>query len=469
MDLIGRDDIVQFRREYPDKFAGLCKIHLSFVLDKENYLTSPSFKAPRDRGSQKRTVNTKKTKEAHGVCATLLTPAVVRSIVLLINHLRKENHVETEGLFRKSGSISRQHALKVQLSAGLTPEYEKNGYTAHDCACVLKNLLSSLAEPLLTSVNFPVYCKIPGLCQQGAPLLARRSAYRKQLKVAQLLLLLLPLPNYEVVVKLLGLLHNVSKAPHKDCMSPESLAKIFTPVIFCPREMAPDEMQANSAELARPVAFLIEHAPAVISYPEDLVEDVESWSRRMKQSLASPKDAATEPVHTVVTFCARREVTKVSVKAYTEQALAELHKHVDEMPNTQQKKRFVKQLNKENSAGTPVFKRQKHQRSKTLGEATENPCVDFNPVPKVSCSCSLDEIQLPPKSPGVEANKCTTGKPSVLATTWRFLRKKHDPGECGPSTSFDNQKGKPLCKSMLRASRRVKVLCHPTFIGFSSC
>lgn len=58
--------------------------------------------------------------------------------------------------------------------------------------------------------------------------------------------------------------------------------------------MAPDEMQANSAELARPVAFLIEHAPAVISYPEDLVEDVESWSRRMKQSLASPKDAATE-------------------------------------------------------------------------------------------------------------------------------------------------------------------------------
>lgn len=133
-----------------------------------------------------------------------------------------------------------------------------------------------------------------GLCQQGAPLLARRSAYRKQLKVAQLLLLLLPLPNYEVVVKLLGLLHNVSKAPHKDCMSPESLAKIFTPVIFCPREMAPDEMQANSAELARPVAFLIEHAPAVISYPEDLVEDVESWSRRMKQSLASPKDAATE-------------------------------------------------------------------------------------------------------------------------------------------------------------------------------
>lgn len=91
MDLIGRDDIVQFRREYPDKFAGLCKIHLSFVLDKENYFTSPSFKAPRDRGSQKRTVNTKKTKEAHGVCATLLTPAVVRSIVLLINHLRKEN------------------------------------------------------------------------------------------------------------------------------------------------------------------------------------------------------------------------------------------------------------------------------------------------------------------------------------------------------------------------------------------
>ena len=69
-----------------------------------------------------------------------------------------------QGLFRKSGQLSRQRILREKLSRGehLEEELATNVYTVHDCASLLKSFLAELPEPLLTERHFATYCKIPG-------------------------------------------------------------------------------------------------------------------------------------------------------------------------------------------------------------------------------------------------------------------------------------------------------------------
>ena len=68
-------------------------------------------------------------------------------------------------MFRKSGHLSRQKVLKEKLlngGANLEEELETGLYSAHDCANMLKSLLSELPEPLLTERHYRVYQQVPG-------------------------------------------------------------------------------------------------------------------------------------------------------------------------------------------------------------------------------------------------------------------------------------------------------------------
>lgn len=68
-----------------------------------------------------------------------------------------------EGIFRKTGSLSRQNELKIFLyqNEDLINLNDK-GFTAHDCASVLKSVLADFPEPLLTEVYYPAYCQVAG-------------------------------------------------------------------------------------------------------------------------------------------------------------------------------------------------------------------------------------------------------------------------------------------------------------------
>lgn len=55
-----------------------------------------------------------------------------------------------EGIFRKTGSVSRQQELKFLINQ-LKP-VNLDDFTAHDVASVLKSILADLPEPLLTDV-----------------------------------------------------------------------------------------------------------------------------------------------------------------------------------------------------------------------------------------------------------------------------------------------------------------------------
>lgn len=70
--------------------------------------------------------------------------------------------ITQEGLFRKSGSLSRQQELKVLLNSGADLNLDYGTYSAHDCASVLKSFLADLPEPLLTEGHYSIHCKIAG-------------------------------------------------------------------------------------------------------------------------------------------------------------------------------------------------------------------------------------------------------------------------------------------------------------------
>lgn len=67
-----------------------------------------------------------------------------------------------EGIFRRTGALTRQVQLKTCLNEGISVNFDDNNFSVHDCASVLKNFLSELPEPLVTDVYYPMYCQISG-------------------------------------------------------------------------------------------------------------------------------------------------------------------------------------------------------------------------------------------------------------------------------------------------------------------
>ena len=81
---------------------------------------------------------------------------------VLLNKTNFFADIKQEGLFRKSGQVSRQKTLKEKLSFGEKINFEGEGYSAHDCASVLKGFLGDLPEPLLTEKHYLAHCQVPG-------------------------------------------------------------------------------------------------------------------------------------------------------------------------------------------------------------------------------------------------------------------------------------------------------------------
>lgn len=70
--------------------------------------------------------------------------------------------IAQEGIFRKTGAVSRQQQLKTCLNEGMAVDFDDNNFSVHDCASVLKNFLAELPEPLVTDAYYPLYCQISG-------------------------------------------------------------------------------------------------------------------------------------------------------------------------------------------------------------------------------------------------------------------------------------------------------------------
>jgi len=74
-----------------------------------------------------------------------------------------------------------------------------------------------------------------------------------------------------------------------------------------------------------------------------------------------------EAVTTVFTFVDRQLTAQANASNPTESALAQLYAHIQSLPDSDHKKRLVKQFNKENGQGTPLVRKQVNSRS--LGDS----------------------------------------------------------------------------------------------------
>ncbi|XP_047482787.1 rho GTPase-activating protein 19-like isoform X4 [Penaeus chinensis] len=304
-----------------------------------------------------------------------LTQEGVCQAFQLIHYLNKDYNITQEGLFRKSGSLTRQQELKSLLNSGGDLNLDYGVYSAHDCASVLKSFLADLPEPLLTEAHYSIHCKIAEMHQSHMSQEQKEAAQSRQVKALRLLFLLLPSENYQLLQDLLILLNRVAAHKEQNLMSAINLGTMFAPHILCPRKMAPNDLQYLSGTLSTSVAFMIENQPQLFKVPLELEYDVRQYwnnKKRMKHQL-SKRSMMDAPTNTIFTFIDRELTAQANDKDVTEVALAELYAYVQSLPDSAKKRRLIKQFNHASGSGTPQlnqsFLKRQEARGKRLGDS----------------------------------------------------------------------------------------------------
>uniref|UniRef100_A0A8D8VRZ1 Rho GTPase-activating protein 19 n=1 Tax=Cacopsylla melanoneura TaxID=428564 RepID=A0A8D8VRZ1_9HEMI len=350
----------KLRIEDPEQFHTLVRMHLSFVLDLNTDETDSSIEEKSKlrpfkwsfTSFSKKTKNSKGLVEGDGVP---LTEDLISQINQLVDFVSIEENICQEGIFRKSGSTSRQQELKSLLGHSNSIELASGQFSVHDCASVLKCYLAELPEPVLTELYYPAYCQISELCFDSD------QPHTRLLRSIQLLLLLLPLDNYNLFKKLITLLHLTASHASENRMSSQNLATLFTPHLLCPRKLSPESLHTSAAVLSKILVFMIDNGNEIFLVPDTLATDVKAYWAKKERKLKSPvKDPINDSimdssaVNTVFTFVDREKTAQENTENATEAALAQLYAYIQALPESSKKRRLVKQFNKENGHGTPA-------------------------------------------------------------------------------------------------------------------
>lgn len=363
----------RMRKVNPEQFHTLVKMHLSFELDlntEDNDCINEKTKLKKwgllsFSKKPKSTINLQK-----GVEGASLSEDGINQVKQLIEYLSKEQNIIQEGIFRRTGKLTRQQDLKTALYQGIPLNLNDGRYSVHDCASVLKGFLAELPEPLLSDLHYPAHCQIAELCNSD---LSGNDA--RLLRSLQLLLLLLPSINRVLLKYVLNLLNKTASFESNNKMNCDSLATLFTPHLMCPRKLSPEALHINSQNLSCLVAFMIKKENELFEIPPKLATDIRAYWVEQERKLLSPKNIdlnesipdTTGTAHTVFSFVDHKLTAKANSTQDTQAALAQLYAHIQAMPESAKKRRLVKQFNKENGQGTP--RQVKHFRTKSLGDS----------------------------------------------------------------------------------------------------
>ncbi|XP_074042192.1 rho GTPase-activating protein 19 isoform X2 [Leptinotarsa decemlineata] len=341
----------RFKRDYTEQFHILVRMHLSFLLD----INTDERECFSEKGKLKKwnlAPFFKKAKFRGVMEGAPLTQEGICQVYQLIEFLKKEENMKSEGIFRRTGSLERQHDLRNLLNRGVTLMLEEGTYNVHDCASVLKSFLSELPDPLLTEGHFPVYWQIAESCG----ITEQKIQEGKLLEALQLLLLLLPTENKVLLKDILELLHTTASFESFNKMSPDNLAKLFTPHLLCPRKLPPETLLKDSQALFGIISFMIKKSPELFKIPNKLIMDFKA--KYEKKRIVSPtkrlNESVTDAASTVFTFVDHERTAKENESNPTETALAQLYAHIQSLPESSKKRKLVKQFNRENGYGTPL-------------------------------------------------------------------------------------------------------------------
>ncbi|XP_026275162.1 uncharacterized protein LOC113204262 isoform X2 [Frankliniella occidentalis] len=391
------------RKDDPEQFVTLVRMHLSFVLDLNtdecDGTVEKSGKFRPMKWSFTPFAKKSKTLNRPATEGVSLTQDSISQVYQLMQWLGQEQNLVQEGIFRRSGKMTRQQELKNMLTAGCPLKLEDGQFSVHDCASVLKNFLAQLPEPLLTEAHYPAHCQIAELCSGNEEPVEEE----RLLKAIQLILLLLPQENMQLLKDLIGLLHLTSTYAHVNKMSPDNLATLFTPHLLCPRKLSPEALHTNSQTMSRVVSFMIKQGPFLFQIPAQLATDIRAyWSTREKRALLPKRDLNESTcdgmaARTVFTFVDRERTAEASASANpTEAALAQLYAHIQSLPESTKKRKLIKQFNKENGQGTPqlvlgshggrasrsrqraIIPNKPRQRSRSLGDSIKKHMPGFH-------------------------------------------------------------------------------------------
>ncbi|XP_066245703.1 rho GTPase-activating protein 19 isoform X1 [Euwallacea similis] len=350
-----------FKKEHNEQYYVLLKMHLSFLLDmtmEESECLSEKVKIKKWHLIFNKKL---KNKPHHETCN--LIEDVKCQIQQLISFLKQDNNVKAEGIFRRTGSVERQNELKTLLNQSSNINISFEGFTVHDCASVLKAFLADLHEPLTTDFHFPLYCQIA-----DSPKLSDPVYESKMLQIIQLLLLLLPKENRDLLENIFECLHLVASNETSNRMSAENLAKVFTPHLLCPRKLTPESLLKDSQMLFGAVAFMIKRYPELFDVPSALMIDLRNHWRAagLNESVKGVFNVTNSfdhfnlvftligAAHTVFTFVDNKMTAKENEENVTDSALAELYAHIQSLPESSKKRKLVKLFNKQNGHGTPL-------------------------------------------------------------------------------------------------------------------
>lgn len=357
--------IERLRKENLEQFFTLVRMHLSFVVD----INSDDVDCSTDKPKQFRWNFHKKAKSSssnssqnnanitkNSVEVNSITEEGILRVNELIDFLSKPDNVTQEGIFRRTGSLSRQQELKNLLLTGSNLGLDEGRFSVHDCASVLKGFLAELPQPLLMDQYYQTYCT---LAAQYPPNID--SSEVKLLTALQLLLLLLTPSHRSFLQRLLRLLRLTADNEASNRMSPDTLATMFTPHLLCPRKLSPETFHADAIALSPVISFMIRQSSRLFDAPTQLATDAAAYfTVREKRKAMSPLVDLDESItdktaaNTVYTFVDRRRTRAENAHNPTDAALAQLYAHIHALPDSQHKRRLIKHFNRQNGYGTPI-------------------------------------------------------------------------------------------------------------------
>ncbi|KAM9324813.1 rho GTPase-activating protein 19 [Gastrophryne carolinensis] len=378
--------VEKLRHENPEVFTELVVSNITRLID----LPGTEFaqlmgevdpKLPGQNGAAAsffKSLNFLKRKEKGIVFGAPLTEEGIAQIYQLIEYLHK--NLRTEGLFRIPGNSNRQQILKDCLNNGLDLDVESGEFHPNDVATILKMFLGELPEPLLTHRHYNAHLKIAGLMlfddkgnRTGMP------DKEQQIEALQLLFLLLPSPNRNLLKLLLDLLYQTAKKQDRNKMSAHNLALMFAPHIIWPKNLTANDLQEHIIKLNNGVTFMIKHSQKLFKAPPYIREyarlyfsgsrapaskddlDLLSSQRQCEFPFAKGQKRsrlASSPSSTA----SQQELTQQR----TEQALRDLFQHVHNMPDSAKKKKLIRQFNKHNPGTPDLTAGKKHTRSRSF-------------------------------------------------------------------------------------------------------
>lgn len=172
-----------------------------------------------------------------------------------------KEEIETEGIFRKTGSVKKQRLIQEQLENG--GSFDKT-HTAIEVANLLKTFFRELPEPLIP----------PGKIQDELlRCMTQFTVYEEKVEAVLMLMLLLPPINVNTLAYFLQFLEVVIKSSSNNLMTIDNLVRVLTPTIMPVPANGP---QIRIGSHFKVVELLIENASLLGVIPQKMCKEIQT-------------------------------------------------------------------------------------------------------------------------------------------------------------------------------------------------